>query len=831
MNRKLGRLSLLVAATSFFLLASPNPTLAQTAPQTPLFNPQTEYGAGSKNGPSGIVVSDFNGDGKPDLAVVNFGDWTAWVLLGNGDGTFQPAKNIYFASGGGFPWYIAEGDFNGDGKPDLVITNYGDNSVSVLLGNGDGTFQAARTFPVGIHPGLVAVGDFNGDRKPDLVVSNVDSSTVSVLLGNGDGTFLPALNFPAGPNPWYFAVGDFNLDGKLDLAVADYGCSLDCSVSPSNSVSLLLGNGDGTFQPASQLTVGNGPAGVAVGDFNGDGKPDLAVANVNENTFSVLLGNGDGTFQAAKTFSSVGSHPYFVAVGDFNRDGKPDLVITNHLDTTVSVLLGNGDGTFQPVQTFPVDSDPVYVTVGDLNGDGVQDLAVANLHTIAISVLPGNAGTGVPPILSGLSLNPSSVTGGSPSTGTVTLSGPAPSGGAVVSLSSSNTGVASVPSSVTVPAGATSASFTVTTTAVSTSTSVTISGSYGGATQTATLTVNPGAVPPSITSQPASQTVTAGQSTTFSVTASGTAPLSYQWSKNGTPISGANSSSYTTPPTTTSDNGAQFVVVVSNTAGSATSNPATLTVNPAPVATPSFSPGGGTYTGSVTVSISDATSGATIHYTTDGSTPTTSSPVYSSALTFNQTTTLKAMAAASGMTDSGVASATYTIQQQQVATPSFSPGGGTYTGSVTVTISDATSGATIHYTTDGSTPTTASAVYSTALTFNQTTTLKAMAAASGMTDSAVASATYTIQQSFSLTVSKTDLGGGTVTSSPAGINCGGTCSASYVSGTTVTLTATPDLLSGFGGWSGCDSVSGNTCTVEMTSARSVTADFRLLGIL
>src|SRR6266849_1744029 len=224
MNRKLGRLSLFVAATLFFLLALPYPTLAQT----PLFNPQVEYVAGSKNGPSGIVVSDFNGDGKPDLAVVNFGDWTAWVLLGNGDGTFQPAKNIYFASGGGFPWYIAEGDFNGDGKPDLVITNYGDNSVSVLLGNGDGTFQAPRTFLVGIHPGLVAVGDFNGD-------------------------------------------------GKLDLAVADYGCSLDCSVSPSNTVMVFLGNGDGTFRPASQLTVGNGPAGVAVGDFNGDGKLDLAV--------------------------------------------------------------------------------------------------------------------------------------------------------------------------------------------------------------------------------------------------------------------------------------------------------------------------------------------------------------------------------------------------------------------------------------------------------------------------------------------------------------------------------------------------------------------------
>src|SRR5207245_858608 len=162
------------------------------------------------------------------------------------------------------------------------------------------------------------------------------------------------------------------------------------------------------------------------------------------------------------------------------------------------------------------------------------------------------------------------------------------------------------------------------------------------------------------------------------------------------------------------------------------------------VATPTFSPGSGTYTGSVTVSISDATSGATIHYTTDGSTPTTSSAVYSGALTFTQTTTLKAMAAASGMTNSGVASATYTVQQQ-VATPTFSPGGGTYTGSVTVTIGDANSGATIHYTTDGSTPTTSSPVYSSALTFNQTTTLKAMAAASGMTNSGVASATYTIR--------------------------------------------------------------------------------------
>jgi len=226
--------------------------------------------------------------------------------------------------------------------------------------------------------------------------------------------------------------------------------------------------------------------------------------------------------------------------------------------------------------------------------------------------------TVTPPTLTSLTLSPSSVTGGSSSTGTVTLSAPAPSGGAVVSLSSSNTGVAAVPASVTVPAGATSASFTVSTNPVATTTSVTISASYGGTTLTATLTVNPALVPPSITSQPASQTVTAGQTATFSVTASGTAPLSYQWSKNGTPISGANSSSYSTPPTTTSDNGAQFVVVVSNAAGSATSNPATLTVTPPTLTSLTLDPssvvGGplGSSTGTVTLSGPAPSGGAVV---------------------------------------------------------------------------------------------------------------------------------------------------------------------------------------------------------------------------
>src|SRR2546426_893160 len=188
MNRKLGRSSLFVAATLFFLLALPHPTLAQT----PLFNPQTEYVAGTNIGVSSIVVGDFNGDGKPDLAVVNYGDGSAWVLLGNGDGTFQPARNIFLTGGGNTLWYIAEGDFNADGKLDLAVTDYGcvffylycaSRAVLVLLGHGDATFQTESVFAVGIGLASVAVGDFNGDGKPDLVVANFNDSTLSVLLG------------------------------------------------------------------------------------------------------------------------------------------------------------------------------------------------------------------------------------------------------------------------------------------------------------------------------------------------------------------------------------------------------------------------------------------------------------------------------------------------------------------------------------------------------------------------------------------------------------------------------------------------------------------------
>ncbi len=388
-------------------------------PADPLFSFLAQYDSGG-GVTSSVVVADVNGDGKPDLLIANVCDaeldcqyGTIGVLLGNGDGTFQPA--VSYDSGGLGADFLAVADVNGDGKPDIIVANRCDEisgncangNVGVLLGNGDGTFQPAVTYNSGVYGAVysVAVADLKGTGKLDLVLA-VDCSeescnsgtAVDVLFGNGDGTFQPAVTYASGGlDANSVAVADINGDGKPDIIVTNSCADSTCA---NGNVGVLLGNCDGTFQPA--VTYGSGGLdadSVAVADVNGDGKPDLLVANncafdqleCANGSAGVLLGNGDGTFQSAVSYLSPGQSAETLMVGDVNQDGKPDLLVYNDsvltfgpYDGVVNLMLGNGDGTFQAASGYdfgvggsahaPGDA----FALADVNGDGKPDLLVTS---------------------------------------------------------------------------------------------------------------------------------------------------------------------------------------------------------------------------------------------------------------------------------------------------------------------------------------------------------------------------------------------------------------------------------------------------------------------
>ena len=344
--------------------------------------------------PRSVATADLNLDGKPDLAVANEASHNVTILLGNGNGGFtQPAGSPVGV--GTQPVSLSAGDFNLDGKPDLAVVNAFSSNATILLGNGSGGFAEAAGSPigVGINPLSVALGDFNLDGKPDLAVANSGSDNVMILLGNGTGGFTGSI-VGAETAPAAVAAGDFNIDGKPDLAVAN---------NASNNITILLGNGTGAFsQPAgSPIGAGNTPVSIAVGDFNIDGKSDLAVANHNPGSVTILLGNGSGGFtQPAGSPVGAGALPLSVAVGDFNRDGKPDLAVANDLvSNNVTILLGNGSGGFSQPAGSPLaaGSFPFFVAVGDFNLDGKGDLAVANLISDDVTILLNACGGNTSP--------------------------------------------------------------------------------------------------------------------------------------------------------------------------------------------------------------------------------------------------------------------------------------------------------------------------------------------------------------------------------------------------------------------------------------------------
>jgi hypothetical protein len=352
--------------------------------------------------PASIVAADFNNDGKADLAILDLeqpdscytfgGAGVIQLLLGNGAGGFTTASATCFENSLGTEGApnLAAADFNGDGKLDLAAGWYsrgdGSKNLATFLGNGSGGFTAADSDVESLDGvGPVAIADFNRDGKLDIAnaVTDVDFPGIFVFLGNGNGTFTFGDSFgPLGATAEdeALATGDFNGDGILDLAVTSTG--------PPGEVTILLGNGDGTFTAAATqpVTTMVFPQSVTTGDFNGDGILDLAFADTGSTALTVLLGNGDGTFTQKDGQPDAGQTTSFITTADFNSDGKLDLVLVDSANA-ILIYLGNGDGTFQTALETAVGAGPSQLAFGDFNSDGRLDIAVANSGDNTVTLL------------------------------------------------------------------------------------------------------------------------------------------------------------------------------------------------------------------------------------------------------------------------------------------------------------------------------------------------------------------------------------------------------------------------------------------------------------
>ncbi|MEG5000562.1 FG-GAP-like repeat-containing protein, partial [Microcoleus sp. B4-D4] len=422
--------------------------------------PKVDFPTGTN--PYSVSIGDINGDGRPDLAVVNIGNNSASILLnttptGAATPTFSP--QVEFPTGL-TPRFVSIGDFNRDGLPDLAVANSGSTTASILLnttptGAATPTFAPQVTFPTGNSPYSVSIGDFNGDNLPDLAVANFNDNTASILLnttptGAATPTFATKVDFATGTRPRSVSIGDFNGDNLPDLAVANSG---------SNTASILLnttptGAATPTFAPQVEFPTGSDPFSVSIGDFNGDNKPDLAVANFNDNSASILL-NTTPTNATSPTFATkvdfpTGNQPVSVSIGDFNLDGKPDLALGNFISSNASILLNTtptnaATPTFATNVEFPTGFRPFSLSIGDINGDGKPDLAVPNsLNNNTVSILLNTT----PKVSIAAGTTPTET---GPTTGTfnITLDTAAPAGGIVVNFNTTGSTATSAHYSLT----------------------------------------------------------------------------------------------------------------------------------------------------------------------------------------------------------------------------------------------------------------------------------------------------------------------------------------------------------------------------------------------
>jgi hypothetical protein len=369
-DRSYAKRGLIAAALLFLGLHAA--TLQADVPTAPLFTTPTAYDVEGK--PFAITTADFNLDGQVDFAVAQQGSAAGSVYLGSVGGGFTAAADFVLPSI--FNAGITSGDFNGDARPDLALTDYAPGTIRVLLGRGDGTFGAVRNFSPGLSkPWAITTGDFNGDGRLDLVSANQGTNRLCLLLGNGDGSFQAAQVYSRGVNSagdqgdaHALRVADFNGDGRADVAATD---------QVANKISILLGNGDGTLQPATMLGL-SAATGLDCGDLNGDGRVDLVVSQWGLSRCAVYLGNGNGTFVGPGIVPSS-QYAEWVVLADFNQDGRLDLSATDYFGNRTAVHLGNGDGTFGAATFFASGGSLAWsLATAEFNNDGLPDLAVGN---------------------------------------------------------------------------------------------------------------------------------------------------------------------------------------------------------------------------------------------------------------------------------------------------------------------------------------------------------------------------------------------------------------------------------------------------------------------